>query len=368
MAPEHSAPRCVFHADLDAFYAAVEQLDNPDLKGKPVLVGGSPEQRGVVAACSYEARAFGIHSAMPMRTAMSRCPHAIVVPPRFSRYHEVSTRVMSILRDLTPLVEPMSMDEAYLDVTEALAAGSTPRTMAESLKRRVKEETGLTISVGAATSKSVAKIASDMEKPDGLVIVEPGTERAFLAPLPVRKLGGIGPKTEAQLRGHGIERLGQLASRPPQWLAREYGQRGAELSALSRGEDTRPVVVERETKSISAETTFAHDQGDPETLHGRMAALTERVAERLERSGQQGRTVTIKLRLSDFTTFTRSMTLTVAPRTVQEILAVADQLLERELDPSRRFRLLGVGVSGFSQGEQQPSLFDLSPSSPDAQS
>jgi len=365
MAPDQTAPRCVFHADLDAFYASVEQLDNPDLKGKPVLVGGSPEQRGVVAACSYEARTFGVYSAMPMRTAVSRCPQAIILPPRFSRYHEVSTQVMSILRDLTPLVESMSLDEAYLDVTEALAGGSTPREMAESLKRRVKSETGLTISVGAATSKSVAKIASDMEKPDGLVIVEPGTERAFLDPLPVRKLGGIGPKTEEQLRRHGIERLGQLASRPPEWLAREYGQRGAELSALSRGEDNRPVVVERGTKSISAETTFANDQGDPEILHDRLAALTERVAERLERSGHRGRTVTIKLRLSDFTTFTRSMTLTVPPKTTEAILAVADQLLERELDPSRQFRLLGVGVSGFSHGEQQPSLFDLSPPDPE---
>ncbi len=361
MGPDPSAVRCLFHADLDAFYASVEQLDNPALRGKPVLVGGSPEQRGVVAACSYEARAFGIHSAMPMRTAVIRCPNAIIIPPRFSRYHEVSATVMSILRDLTPLVEPMSLDEAYLDVTDAVAAGSTPRALAEVMKHRVKEETGLTISVGAATSKSVAKIASDMKKPDGLVIVEPGTERAFLAPLPVRKLGGIGPKTEEQLRRHDIETLGQLASQPPEWLAREYGQRGAELSALSRGEDNRPVVVERETKSISAETTFAQDQGDPETLHARLAALTERVAERVERSGQQGRTVTIKLRLADFTTFTRSMTPSVPPRTTEEIQAVAGQLLDRELDPSRRFRLLGVGISGFGHGERQPSLFDLSP-------
>ncbi len=358
MAALHGSNRCILHADLDAFYASVEQLDRPELKGRPVLVGGPPERRGVVAACSYEARAFGIRSAMPMRTALARCPSAVIVPPRFDRYRQCSARVMEIFRSVTPLVEPMSLDEAYLDVTAVTSRGSAPVQVARHLKSRVHTETGLTVSVGVGASKSVAKIASDMNKPDGLVVVDPGGERDFLAPLPVRKLSGIGPKTEERLRRHGISTLGELAARSDGWLARELGRRGPELGALSRGQDHRPVVLQRAVKSISAETTFPQDVSDPAELGRQLERLCQRVAARLAKAPSPGRTVTLKLRLADFTTFTRSATPTVSPRDAAELAGIARELLEREVAPDRRFRLLGVGVSGFVQSPQPP-LFDL---------
>ena len=219
--------RHIIHADLDAFYAAVEQLDNPELVGKPVLVGGRPENRGVVATASYEARVFGVRSAMPMRTAVHRCPQGIIVPPRFSRYKEKSGEVMSIFRELTDLVEPLSMDEAYLDITAVVEGGEKPLAVALDLKRRVADETGLIVSVGVGTCKTVAKIGSDLDKPDGLVVVQPGDEAEFLAPLAVSKLWGIGPKTAERLHDEGIETIGQLADQPLEWFARMFGKRAA---------------------------------------------------------------------------------------------------------------------------------------------
>lgn len=349
--------RCILHADLDAFYASVEQMDRPDLRGKPVLVGGSPEGRGVVAACSYEARAYGIHSAMPMRTAMGLCASAIIVPPRFGRYGEVSAQVMSIFRSMTPLVQPLSLDEAYLDVTEVVSGGVTPREVGQRLKERVKSEVGLNISVGVGTSQSVSKIASDMEKPDGLVVVEPGDERRFLAPLPAKALSGIGPVTEQRLTLEGIKTLGQLAERTEEWARRLFGKWGPEMVALSRGEDDRPVVTERQVKSVSAETTFSSDISDRDELADYVARLSSKVARRLGGSGVMGRTVTVKLRLSDFTTFTRSVTLASPVGDAATIRETAQQLVSRELLPGRRFRLVGVGVSNFGEVGQL-SLFD----------
>ena len=350
-------PRTVIHADLDAFFASVEQLDRPELRGKPVLVGGRPDQRGVVAACSYEARSFGIHSAMPMRTALGRCPAAIVVAPRFQRYGEVSRQVMEILRSVSPVVQPVSIDEAYLDVTQAVAGGAAPIDVARGLKERVRREVGLTISLGVAGSKSVAKIASDMGKPDGLTMVKPGTEMSFLAPLPVRKLNGIGPKTEERLLEGGIRTLGELAALSDQWLEAEFGKRGPELGLLSRGLDDRPVAVQRVAKSISAEVTLARDVRDREMLAQVLAGLSRRVSERLERAGSRGRTVTVKLRLSDFTTFTRSVTLPAPTSAAEVVLDVAQRVLEHELsERAGRFRLLGVGVSNFVE-EEQLTLF-----------
>ena len=349
--------RCILHADLDAFYAAVEQMDRPELRGKPVLVGGSPEGRGVVAACSYEARAYGIRSATPMRTALHLCPQAIVVPPRFDRYRQVSDQVMAVFRSITPLVEPMSMDEAYLDVTEVVATGLAQLDVARGLKERIRSEVGLTISVGVSTSKSIAKICSEMEKPDGLVVVEQGTERAFLAPLPVNRLSGIGPRTEERLAKEGIATLGDLARQTEAWARTLFGKRGPELLALSRGEDLQPVITERAAESISAEATFARDIQDSEEIADRVARLSERVAQRLESSGVKGRTVTVKLRLADFTTFTRATTLASPTGDLSAIQEVAQRLVDREMLPGRRFRLLGVGVSNFGEGGQL-SLFD----------
>ena len=339
--------RHILHADLDAFYASVEQLDNRELRGKPVVVGGSPTTRGVVAAASYEARAFGIRSAMPMHTAMQRCPQAVRVSPRFDRYHEVSSQVMEIFRDITDLIEPLSLDEAFLDVTTSMAPDTTAESIAAEIRRRVAEEVGLTISVGVATSKSIAKIASDMDKPDGLTVVPPGTERGFLAPLPVGKLWGIGPKASERLIAEGIENIGDLARMSEDWFAAWFGKNGPQMRGLALGQDDRPVVVSRETKSISAETTLAEDTGSPEMLHELIARLSQRVASQLADTDLQGRTVKLKLRLSDFTTFTRQRSITQPEDSADVIATIASALLERELHSGRQFRLIGVGVSGF---------------------
>ena len=351
--------RHLLHADLDAFYAAVEQLDNPGLLGKAVLVGGRPEGRGVVATASYEAREFGVHSAMPMRSAVRLCPDGIIIRPRFDRYHEISRAVMDIFRDLTPLVEPLSLDEAYLDITELVDQGRLPLAVALELKRRIKDETGLTVSVGAGTSKAVAKIASDLHKPDGLVVVAPGDERDFLAPLPVGRLWGIGPKTGERLKADGIETIGQLASRSDDWFRRSFGRRAADVQARALGQDREPVHTERVSKSVSAETTFAEDLGGADELYPHLERLAGRVAGHLESKELRGRTVTLKARLADFTTFTRQTTLPFLTNSEITILGTAWRLLSRELAPDRTFRLLGVGVSGFQESEQlRLPLFD----------
>ena len=347
--------RCILHADMDAFYAAVEQREDPSLQGKPVLVGGRPEGRGVVAACSYEARRFGIHSAMPMRTAVSRCPNAIIVPPRFDLYRSVSGEVMEIFTGATHLVQPLSLDEAYLDVSEA-ATEQDPKEIAVSIKAQMRQQLSLAVSVGVATSKSVAKIASDYDKPDGLVVVPPGTERDFLAPIPVRSLPGIGPKAEERLTERGVNTIGDLAESDPSILHSLFGKRGPELRLLAQGRDTRPVEVERVAKSVSAENTFPTDLNDPETLDGETRRLCQRVASRLQRSDLAGRTVTLKLRLSDFTTLTRSSTFTVPIGDSDDLITAALDLLHHELQPGRAFRLLGVGVSNFPEARQLPLL------------
>ena len=346
--------RHILHADFDAFYASVEQLDNPELRGKPVVVGGSAEGRGVVASASYEAREFGVRSAMPMRTAQTLCPQAIRVSARFDRYREISQRVMSIFRDLTPLVEPLSLDEAYLDITAVADGGRQPENVAAELKQRVKHELGLVISIGVATSKSIAKIASDMDKPDGLTVVAPGDERAFLAPLPIRDLWGVGPKTAERLIADGIETIGDIARQEEGWLRDRFGKHGAQMQKLALGLDDSPVVVRRETKSVSAETTFARDTGDPEMLLEVVNRLSQRVAQQLRRKQLQGRTVKLKLRLADFTTFTRQRTLSYAVQSADDLSQSAGELLRAELYDRRRFRLVGVGVSGFEQSDEDP--------------
>ncbi len=341
----------IIHADLDAFYATVEQLDNPELRGKPVLVGGSPESRGVVATASYEARPFGVHSAMPMRTAVRLCPQGIIVPPRFTRYRDLSRQVMDIFREFTEVIQPLSLDEAYLDISEAVdeAEGRWPLGVALELKRRVKEETGLTVSVGVSISKSVSKIASDMDKPDGLVVVPPGEEAGFLAPLPVGKLWGIGPKTAERLKSGGVDTIGALAEQSPEWFSRVFGQRAEAVRLRAAGLDDEPVQTERAAKSVSSETTFPEDIGDAEELRRVLGELADGVAEALERKGLRGRTVTVKLRLADFTTFTRQTTLPAPSSEAGPIRDTAWRLLSAELTAGRAFRLLGVGVSNFAE-------------------
>ena len=350
--------RHIIHADLDAFYATVEQLDNPELRGKPVLVGGRPESRGVVATASYEARPFGVRSAMPMRTAVRLCPQGIIVRPRFTRYREMSRQVMEIFREFTELIEPLSLDEAYLDISEAVdePEGRWPLGVALELKRRVKAETGLTVSVGVSVSKAVSKIASDLDKPDGLVVVPPGDQAEFLAPLPVGKLWGIGPKTAERLMAEGVDTIGALAVQSPDWFTRVFGQRAEGVRLRSVGLDDEPVHTERITKSVSSETTFPDDLGDTKELRRVLEELAGGVAESLERKGLRGRTVTVKMRLADFTTFTRQSTLASPSNEPGPVRDLAWRLLSAELTTGRTFRLLGVGVSNFAEPDEVRQL------------
>jgi DNA polymerase-4 len=291
---------------------------------------------------------------MPMRTALQRCPSAIRVSPRFDRYHELSRRVMEIFRQVTDLVEPLSLDEAYLDVTESVSADRPPAAIAEELRTQVRSALSLTISVGVATSKSVAKIASDMDKPDGLTVVAPGAERDFLAPLAVTKLSGIGPKTAARLARDGVRTIGDLASRSDGWLARRFGRTGSYMRRLALGQDNRPVEVRRERKSVSAETTLARDTDDADLLLSLVDRLSRQVGGYLESKDVRGRTVRVKLRLADFTTFTRQTTTPQPVGSSDAVALAARDLVQRELQPGRLFRLVGVGVTGFPPADERP--------------
>ena len=344
----------LLHADLDAFFAKVEQHDRPELRGRPVIVGGPAEARGVVAAASYEARAFGVRSAQPMKTALRRCPQAVRLDPRFARYREVSAQVFACFRAWTPLVEPLSLDEAYLDITAAISERTTERVRdaAVRLKAEVRAATGLTLSVGAGTTKSVAKIASDLEKPDGLVVVAAGTERSFLAPLPIGRLWGVGPKAEERLRRIGVTTIGDLAELDRAWIEDRFGRWGALLHDLAQGRDPRQVCPERETKSVGRETTFAEDTSDATRLESVATRLADEVAQSLRRHALRGRTVTLKLRDASFQTHTRQITLAAPTDDPAVIGATARRLLGPELRPGRRFRLLGVSVSGFAEALQ----------------
>ncbi|MFH1140187.1 MAG: DNA polymerase IV [Chloroflexota bacterium] len=296
--------RYILHADMDAFYASVERLDDPSLEGKPLVVGAPPEQRGVVAAASYEARRYGIHSAMPMRTALRLCPSLVRVSPRFDRYREVSNRVMGIFRDVTPIMESVSLDEGYLDVTEKASTGNV-NLLAFDLKARVSRETGLVVTIGGGTSKTVAKVASRLAKPNGLLLVRPGDEAAFLAPLEIDRLPGVGPRSATVLKERGVKTLGELSACDEVWLRQTFGRRGRELRERATGIDYSPVTPYRETRSVSEETTMAEDVGDESVLLETARELAAGVATRLKELGLMGRTVSIKLRLADFRTFTR---------------------------------------------------------------
>jgi DNA polymerase IV len=357
--------RTILHVDLDAFYASVEVLENPALAGRPVLVGGTGP-RGVVAAASYEARRFGVHSAMPMGRARRLCPQAIVLPPRFELYGAKSRAVHEIFRSYTPVIEPIALDEAFLDVTAALTLFGTGADIGAAVRARVRAETGLTASVGVAPNKLLAKLASDDAKPDGMLVVEPGTELAFLHPHPVRRLWGVGPATMARLERFGVETIGDLALLPEATLVDALGRaHGAQLHALAQGRDDRPVESDRETKSIGQEETFPRDVADREALRRETLRMADRVGTRLREHGLAGRTVTIKVRFPDFRTITRSTTADEAFAGSAEIARLAVALLDK-VDVSGGIRLLGVTMSNLAQaGALQGSLFE-EPSAGDA--
>ena len=342
---DHS--RGILHADFDAFYAAVEQRDFPELRNRPVVVGGSPSRRGVVASASYESRKFGIKSAMPTSIALRKCSEAVVVSPRFAVYREVSRQVMEVFRDITPLVEPLSLDEAYLDVTHLIADNINPPQIAKKLKQKVLSKLGLTISVGVASSKSVAKIASSINKPDGLTIVIP-----FLYPLPVEVLWGIGPKTSAKLHLLSIDTVEDLASQPMEILSGIFVSNAAHIMEISNGIDTTPVITQRERKSISSETTLLVDTSDAGDLGEIVMRLSGHVAESLLKKNMRGRTVKLKLKRSDFTVVTRQKTIPEKVQISSEIAESALELLSFELENAdEKYRLIGVGVSGFATSE-----------------
>ena len=349
--------RTILHVDLDAFYASVEVLENPALAGKPVLVGGTGP-RGVVAAASYEARRFGCHSAMPMGRARRLCPQAIVLPPRFDLYGAKSKAVHEIFAAFTPIIEPIALDEAFLDVTGALRLLGTGAEIGAAIRARVKAETGLTASVGVAPNKLLAKLASDDAKPDGMLVVEPGTELAFLHPHPVGRLWGVGPATLARLERFGVETIGDLAALPEASLIDTLGKaHGHHLHELACGRDDRPVEPDRETKSIGQEETFPRDVSDREALAREVRRMGERVGERLRSHGLSGRTVTLKVRFPDFRTITRSTTVPEPVAVSAEITRLALGLLEK-VDVAGGLRLLGVTVSNLAAaGIHQPSLF-----------
>lgn len=345
---------------MDAFYASVEVLDDPSLAGLPVIVGGRPEARGVVAAASYEARRFGIHSAMPMSRAVRLCPQARICRPRMARYVEMSGVLRAIMERFTPLIEPLALDEAFLDITGSQSLFGPAPEIGRRLKTAILEETGLTVSVGVAPNKFLAKIASDINKPDGFRVVHPDEIEEFLDPLPVSRLWGVGPVMQKALQRHGVTRIEHLRRLPPGAAEHLFGKHGAHLAALSQGLDPRPVVPDSESKSISNETTFAEDLTDDQLLYDWLQRLTEQVGWRLRRAGLCGKTIHVKVRFADFTTVTRAHTLAQPSDMSDEIHRAVRRLFRTRLPtPRPPVRLLGVGVSGLGkEAAKQGDLFE----------
>ena len=349
----------ILHLDMDAFFAAVEQLDHPELRGQPVVVSGH-SARSVVSTASYEARRYGVHSAMPLYEALKLCPHARVVPGNRRRYKEISARVFAICREYSPLVEQVSIDEGYLDVTGCEGLFGPPETIAQTLRRRVADETGLTCSVGVAPLKFVAKVASDINKPNGIYVVTPESLDAFLVALPVKKVPGAGKRTVALLEELGIKTLGDVRLYPAQALANKMGQAGKRLSALAWGRDASQVSAEAdEAKSISSETTLEQDTTDPALVHARFLAQADEVAAQLRRKGLFARRVTIKLTFADFRRITRQTTLDTPTHLSGRIYEEAVALFNREWK-GQRIRLVGLGCSQFAHDDSAaPSQLDL---------
>ena len=352
--------RKILHIDMDAFYASIEQQDNPALKGQPVIVGGDAEKRGVVSAASYEARAFGVHSAMPASQARRLCPQGVFLPVRMDRYREVSGQIFEVFQGYTPLIEPLSLDECFLDVTGCESLFGPAPEMAREIKRKILVRTGLTASAGIAPNKFLAKIASDWRKPDGLVEIKPDEVGAFLENLPISKLWGVGKSTEEILKGMGILRAGQLAQYPPEGIGKKLGKFGLELLALARGEDNRPVVPHEEAKSLSQEQTFTPDLQDRQAMEQILLDQAEQVGWELRKQKLKGQTVHLKVRYPDFILITRSQTLSLPTDAGMEIYRTAVKLLEKTEVRSRKARLLGVGVSNLRHRDTplQRGLFD----------
>jgi DNA polymerase-4 len=352
--------RVIFHVDMDAFYAAIEQRDDPELRGRPVIVGG-PGKRGVVSTASYEARVFGVHSAMPMSEAVRRCPQAVVVPVRMKHYVAVSRDLMKVLHDFSPLVEPLSLDEAFLDMTGTQSLLGQPPDVAHEIKARVRAATSLTCSVGVADNKFLAKLASDLEKPDGVTIVPAGCGASFIAGLPVRRLWGVGPKTAQRLEQLGLRTVGDVADAEDSWLTKTLGpSHAAHLQALSRGQDDRPVVPDREAKSIGSEETFDEDISGKTAVASAVRRHCERVAQRLRVAGLTARIVRVKVRYSrGFRLVTREAPVSEPCDDSRTLARTALQLLEK-LDLRAPIRLVGVAAAQLegSKGCVQGDLFD----------
>jgi len=358
MSPKHThKDRAIIHVDMDAFYASVEVMDDPALVGKPVIVGGTPESRGVVSAASYEARRFGVHSAMSAARARKLCAHGVFLAPRMARYAELSRRIRAILDAYTPLVEPISLDEAFLDITGSrLLFGSGPE-IGRAVKRRIREEVGLVASVGVAPNKFLAKLASDLEKPDGFVVIAPGEATARLADLPVSRLWGVGKVAEKKLLRQGIRLVREVVRTPAAELEKIVGSYATRLKQLAVGLDDRPVVADEDAKSLSAETTFARDIESADELRAVLDELADRVGRRTRSHGFAAHTIQIKARYADFSTVTRAHTLTEPTAQTTVIRDTARDLLEVRLDrKGRALRLLGVGVSHLVRAEETPGL------------
>jgi DNA polymerase-4 len=358
-----SNPRKIIHLDLDAFFCAVEEQHNPSLRNKAFAVGGRPEERGVVASCSYAARRFGVRSAMPMARALRLCPGLIIVSSRHGKYSQVSRRVMAHLREWTPLVEQISIDEAFLDVSDLTQPAES---IARQVQAQVQKDPGLPCSLGVATNKLLAKTANDVGKasfrgegpPNAITVVPPGQGAAFLAPLPVVALWGVGPKTAERLADLGIQKIGELASRSEVELMRLFGKTGYDLAQRARGIDDRPIVTSHAVKSISQEVTFAQDVRDAKVLERTLYQQAAKVGENLRHRRLTGTTVKIKLRWADFTTLTRQLTLDHSTDQDQEIFSTALALFHKTWEPGKPVRLLGVGVTGLREPVRQLSLWD----------
>lgn len=349
----------ILHVDMDAYYASVEVRDQPQLVGKPLIVGGTPDGRGVVAAANYVVRKFGVHSAMPTSTALRLCPQAIVLRPRMDYYAQISEQIRDIFFRYTPLVEPLSLDEAFLDVTGSEGLFGPPAEIARRIKQQIASEVRLVASVGVAPNKFLAKIASDLEKPNALVTVDPTRVQDFLDPLPVGRIWGVGRVTSQQFDRLGISTIGDLRKLEVDFLKSKFGEQGEHFWKLARGIDDRRVVPDREAKSISNETTFASDIEEPEILRAWLRELTDHVGRRCRRHRLRGRTVNVKIRFADFHTITRALTLDHPTFATEEIWTVAAELLVKGLTTRRQgVRLLGVGMSHFENPEQvQQQLF-----------